>query len=164
TLVSEPVRRSRAGDKQVVRAKRGGADEPACGLIHCQRAQAMTKENERAIQQPPHFGKKLFDKFVDVGDWCFGDTAKPTGRFDCNHFDPWIDGLCPVAINGGTSAGEWKAKQPNTGSRSWAHNNNPAGTGAIALNHRCLRPGFVVSDLIRGDCRTTERMRSLDGN
>src|SRR5262249_37779494 len=92
------------------------------------------------------------------GDRSFGDTTETAGRFDCDYLDPWIDELCPVSINGGTSSGEGKAKQPKSGSHSWADNDKPTtAAGAVALDSGRFGPMGFRGKMFRLD---DNRLRS----
>ena len=126
TLVRNAVRRTGAGDKQVKRPEFGQTDQTASGFVHCQAAQAMTKESERQIEQGPHFRKQPRAELLDVDDRLFFDTAQPTGGLNCDHLDARVKKLGPAAINGGAAARERKTEQSQARRRPRIGNDKPS--------------------------------------
>src|SRR5260370_35078600 len=100
----------------------------------------MAKERDRAITESFHFENEPLDKLLHVGNRCFGNAAETPGRLDCDHLDRWVDELRPVSINRGASAGEREAKQPNSGGRSRAHDDQPIAGVTFGLERARSRP------------------------
>src|SRR5262249_26137775 len=104
-------------------------------------------------------------KLLHVGNWRFGDAAETAGRLDCDHLDLWIDEPRPASINHGASAGERKAKKPNSGSCSRAHNDQPTAGVTFGLNRdRSRRPAVTAERRIRSDWPTPNTMFRLRHN
>src|SRR5713226_6903420 len=134
-------------------------NEPACGLVHGQGAETMAKERERPVQESFHLENEPLDKLLHVGNRWSGNAAEPPGRLDCDHLDRGIDELRPVSINRGASAGEREAKQPNSGSRSWAHDDQPVAGVTFGLERDRLRPAAATAGRrIRCDWPTPNTM------
>jgi len=147
-------------------AEHGGMNEPACGLIHGQGAQAMAEKCERPVQQFAHLGDEPSDELFHVGDRRFGDTAETTGRLDGDHLDGRIDELRPAAIDGGATAGKRKAEQPKPGNRARTHDDEPTVRGTLArgtagLDHDRLRADVIVGHRLRSERPT--RWRNAGG-
>src|SRR5262245_45873397 len=124
-MISYAVRGARARRKQVLGVEHSRVKQSARGFVHGQSAQTMAKEREWLVQQRSHLGYELIDKLIHVGDRGLGNPSEATGWLDCNNLNCWIDELSPIPVNGGASAGEWKAKQPKPRSVSRTDGDEP---------------------------------------
>src|SRR6185312_6303869 len=86
-------------------------DEPAGGFVQGQPAETVTEEREWTIQEFLHPRDQLIDELADVGDRSFLDAAQPPRGFDRHHFDGFVEGIRPGAIDRRSAAGERKAEQ-----------------------------------------------------